>query len=156
MAAPQRGRTSTPRDTWLPEGLLQVLARPLVIRGRVAGVQVPGDVGIGDGAERGWVVGRGCGGDPVGLGGGDLGEQPDGEPGVAGGVAGWGVGQNGSGLALGGGGEGEPGLGCQRGEDRGELARGVAGKVDDGREAGGQCRGWLAAGRGAARPGRPG
>ena len=42
---------STPPGGWRP-GLLHVLARPLVVRCWVVGVQVLGDVGAGDGAER--------------------------------------------------------------------------------------------------------
>jgi hypothetical protein len=44
---------------------------------------VPGDVGVADGAQRSRVQGLGADGDPLGLAGGGLGGQVDGEPGVA-------------------------------------------------------------------------
>jgi len=88
--------------------LLQVLARPLIVGGWVIRVQVSWDVLRADRAEHGRALGLGCCGDPVGLAGGRLGEQPDGEPGVAGGVACFGVSEDGGGLGRGVGGEGEP------------------------------------------------
>jgi hypothetical protein len=75
-----------------------------------------------------------------GLAGGGLVQQPGSEPGVAGAVVAFGVGEHGGGLGRGIGGEGEPGLAGQGGEDRGELPGGVTGEVDDRREAGGQRR----------------
>jgi hypothetical protein len=77
------------------------------------GWQVPGDVGRADRGQDGWVRGLGPGGDPLDLAGGGLGEQLDGEAGVAGGVAVFGGGQNGGGFAGGVGREGEPGFGGQ-------------------------------------------
>ena len=72
-----------------------------------------GDVGRADGGEGGRVAGLGTGGDAVSLVGGGLGEQLDGEAGVAGGVAALGIGQDGGGFAGGVGGEGESGFGGQ-------------------------------------------
>jgi hypothetical protein len=71
----------------------------------------------------------------VGLAGGGLGEQLDGEAGVAGGVAVLGIGEDGDGFAGGVGGEGESGFGGQGLEDGGELGGGVAGEADDDRKA---------------------
>ena len=62
------------------------------------------------------------------------------QPGVAGAVVAFGLGEHGGGLGRGSGGECEPRLAGQGGEDRGELPGGVAGEVDDRGEAGGQRR----------------
>ena len=93
-------------------GLLQVLAWP-VVSGRVVEVDVPGYVGCVDGAQRGRILELGIGCDPAGLADGGLVEQPDGQAGVAGAVAGFGLGEDVGGLACAFGGEGEPGLAGQ-------------------------------------------
>ena len=112
-------------------GRLEVLAGVLIAC-KSGGGHAGRDVGRADGGEGGRVAGLGTGGDAVGLGGGGLGEQLDGEAGVAGGVAALGVGQDGGGFVGGVGGEGESGFGGQGAEDCGELGGGVAGEVDDG------------------------
>jgi len=102
------------------------------------GLDVPGNVRRADRAQRGRIWGMGGHGYPAGLAGGDLVQQPDGQPGVAGAVAAVGLGEHPRGLAGGRGGEREPGLTGQDGEDAGELGGGVAGEVDDRGEAGGR------------------
>jgi hypothetical protein len=87
-----------------------------------------------DGAQRGRIRDLGSGCDPAGLADGDLVQQPDGQAGVAGAFARFGLGEHGCGIPRGVGGQGEPGLAGQGGEDGGELAGGVAGEVDDGRD----------------------
>jgi hypothetical protein len=72
------------------------------------------------------------------LAGGGLGEQLDGEAGIARSVAVLGVGQDGDGLADGVGREGKPSFGGQRLEDGSELGGGVTGEGDDRGKAGGQ------------------
>ena len=97
-----------------------------------------GDVIRAHDAQGGWVEGLGAGGHAAGLVDGGLGEQLDGEAGVASGVAVFGVGEDGGGFAGGVGGEGEAGFGGQGLEDGGELGGGVAGEGDDREKAGGQ------------------
>jgi hypothetical protein len=65
-------------------------------------MDVPGDVRRADRAQRGriWRLGGGCG-DPAGLADGGLVQQPDSEPGVAGAVVAFGLGEHGSGLGRG-------------------------------------------------------
>ena len=68
-------------------------------------MDVPGYVGRVDGAQRGRILELGSGCDPAGPADGGLVEQPDGQAGVAGAVAGFGLGEHGGGLACGFGGE---------------------------------------------------
>jgi hypothetical protein len=97
----------------------------------------PGYVRRADRAQRGRIRRLGGGFDPAGLAGGRLVQQPGSQPGAAGAVVAFGLGEQGGSLAGSVGGEGEPGLADQGGEDRGELPGGVAGEVDDRGEAGG-------------------
>src|ERR1035441_1381188 len=119
--------------------LLQVLARP-VVSGWVVGMDVLGYVRRIDDAQRGWIAGLRSGCEPVGLAGGGLVEQSDGQAGVAGAVVGFGLVEDGGCLAGGGGGKCEPGLTGQGGEDGRPLAAPAIGEVDDCREASGQTR----------------
>src|ERR1019366_2821368 len=78
--------------------LLQVLAGPVVSEWGV-GMDVPRHVRRLDGTQRGRMAGLGSSCDPAALAGGGLVEQPDGQPGVAGVVASFGLGEDGGGLA---------------------------------------------------------
>jgi hypothetical protein len=59
-----------------------------------------------DGAQRSRIAGLGGSCDPAGLAGGGLVQQVDGQPGTAGAATGFGLGEDGGGLAVGVGGEG--------------------------------------------------
>jgi hypothetical protein len=123
LAARQLCRTG---ETCVGSELLLVQARSLIVWAwswrcrqlRMSTAQMVPSV------ARSW--GKGCGGDPVRLAGDDLGEQPDGESGVAAGAVGFGPGERGGGLTRGIRGQDEPRLGRQGGEDRAELAGGIA------------------------------